>query len=71
MTRRVKNGVKKTGIVVAILGAITSCVNAYVKLAEQKSKREQFEVFYSNEQDKLRCWQMHEDSIHHSNINCN
>ena len=54
--------VKNTGIIIAIISAIATGFGQYVKLEEAKmtianetKRQDQFEIFYSDEQDRLNC----------------
>ena len=59
---KTKTYVKNTGIILAIISALATGAQQYMKLEEakivihnEKTRQDQFEIFYSNEQDKLNC----------------
>lgn len=60
--QRVKKVAKQGGIAIAILSTLGTGFSQYVKLeeakltiAKEKTRQDQFEIFFSNEQDKIYC----------------
>ena len=55
MTAKAKSKMKQGGIALAIISALGTGFSQYIKLEEEKVRQDKFEVFYSNEQDRINC----------------
>lgn len=75
MTKRIKEAAKKHWLV-ALIGLLTSLsgtANIILKNAHEKElqRQNEFEVFFSNYQDKIDCENQRQDSLIRNKHKCN